>query len=228
MSMLRTRLVQAGLAAAVLLTVVPAASATSLPPNTNTPINIQAASSLSSLTNGYTATAQNVSKEFNVTSDDGSQSIKFDVTQTVYKINSGNALAFMYDVAIKNVTGGATLTQLGTSGFAQFFSGPVDVTYFGNSGTPGMASRPGSTGNNIFFNFLLDSASSTGSSEIDLFVKTQATKTALTGNTSVSSFSSVNLSTFRPSPEPGALTLALLGVPVVGIVFARRLRPQMM
>jgi hypothetical protein len=148
-----------------------------------------------------------------------------DLTQSVYK-NSQGQLGFLYSLFLASVPSKASVQGFSSSDFNVFSSGDAPLSagfYGGQSNQQVFASRPDSDGNTVDFSFF--KPLTTSGTTLNVFVATTATKAVLTGSTSITpngSGGSLSVQTFQAAPEPGALALVLLGVPLVGTACYRR------
>jgi hypothetical protein len=131
-------------------------------------------------------------------------------------MNGGATLGFLYQITA--TSGNGAVTGLNTNGYGL---GEVAVGYSGNPsalvGIRSMAS-PGSLA------FLFDIGKG---QTVDLFVTTTATETSNSTSAILGNNPSLNVQTFAPAPEPASLTLALLGLPAVGLMGFRRFRARL-
>jgi hypothetical protein len=222
-------------AAAVALALVASATAaraggglTSLPAGTVLPVSLN---NIASVPSGYTFVTQ---KDNNgVTLSNGAM---VNLDQLVYK-NASGQLGFLYQLTAVSASAAHSVMGFDTSNFSTVTSGngtggaPLSAGFFGGpSGVVVGGSRPDSNGETVSFAFTPLTSSGT---TLDIFMATTATSfsSTATGSTAITpngSGGSTSVSTFEATPEPGALALAFLGVPLVATACYRRWgsRPQ--
>jgi hypothetical protein len=148
-----------------------------------------------------------------------------DLTQAVYK-NASGQLGFLYSLFLASAPSKASVQGFNASDFNVFTSGNSQLSvgfYGGQANQQVFASRPDSDGGTLDFSFF--NPLTTPGTTINVFVATTATKAVLAGGTSITpngSGGSLSVQSFQAAPEPGALALVLLGVPVVGMACYRR------
>jgi len=214
-------------AAAVALALVASATAaraggglTSLPAGTLFPVQLN---NIGSVPSGYTFVEQQDNNGVKL-----SNGATVNLDQMVYK-NASGQLGFLYDLTTVSASAKASVMGLDTSNFNVFNAGngtggaPLSAGFFGGpSGVQVGGSRPASDGSTVSFAF---TPLTTNGTTLSVFVATTATSAALTGSSSITptgSGGSTSVTTFQATPEPGALALAFLGVPIVATACYRR------
>jgi len=155
--------------------------------------------------------------------------------QLVYQ-NASGQLGFLYALTTVSASGKQSVMGFDTSNFNVLNAGngtggtPLSAGFFGGpSNEQAIGARPPSDGSTVSFSF---TPLTTNGTTLDIFVATTATKAFLTGSTAITptgSGGSTSVTTFQAAPEPGALALAFLGVPLVVTACYRRWgsRPQL-
>jgi hypothetical protein len=148
--------------------------------------------------------------------------------QLVYK-NASGQLGFLYDLTAVSTSAGANVMGFNTSNFNVSNAGngtggaPLSAGFFGGpSSQQVVGGRPGTIGDTLDFAF---SPLTTNGTTLSIFVATTATSAFLGGHTAITpngAGGSTSVTTFTAAPEPGALALAFLGVPLVATACYRR------
>jgi hypothetical protein len=214
----------AGAAAlAVALALGPPASATTIPVGANhLPIEF----SNHSVPSGYTPVAGDFTSFSTGVSIPHGPQLAYTVSQQVYQTGTGSntTFGFLYQVDITKAVN-ASVTNLTVGDFPPGPSGTVGAMYHTSMGVipngPN-ATRTSSTAGTISFDFAFPKVGT-----YDIFVTTQAKALNTSGSIGFAGTASGGGgAAFSPAPEPGALTLSLLALPVVGLVWLRHFRSR--
>lgn len=173
---------------------------------------------------GTTIVANTGVQNFNVTSIDNSSSIIGTGQAWVVSGWTGNQyglndLTFVYQVSL---TGGIGSPDIGSISVSNFASWNTDAFYF-NVPTSGQLSPDlfgrASTGAVVTFNY--NSVLLPGKTSALLIIATNALSFK-SGAFNVQDGVTANLMAFSPTPEPGAMALALIALPLLGFYGLRR------